>query len=425
MRIALYHNLPSGGAKRAANEIVRRLQEQHRTDVYTLSQADHDFADLRPHVHNHFIYPFRSLPLLPSPFGRANQLSRLLDLYRVRNLARRIAHDIEQRDYEVVFVHPCQVEIAPSVLSYLQRTPTVYFCQEPLRRVYERMPTRPYDGLDSSRRRLLNTIDPLPRLYMAALASNDRRNTRAAGAVLVNSDFMRRAVQNIYGLQAQVAYLGVDVQRFYPQQRERRPMVLSVGSLTPLKGFDFLIEAMSRLPVALRVPLVIASNFENGPERHYLRQLAADRGVDLQLHRNITDERLLELYNEAQLVAYAAIREPFGLVPLEAMACATPVVGVAEGGVQESVVHEQTGLLTERDPDDFSRALARLLGDAQLARTYGQQGRQLVEEHWSWDRATARVEQSLHAIDRHRGARLPANGRTRALNVRLTSNHDR
>lgn len=79
-----------------------------------------------------------------------------------------------------------------------------------------------------------------------------------------------------------------------------------------------------------------------------------------------TDQLVLE-YNKAQICVYAPVLEPLGLVPLESMACGTPVVGVREGGVLESIVHEQTGLLTERDPAQFAGAVQHLLSNPALA----------------------------------------------------------
>ncbi len=95
MRIAIYHNLPSGGGKRALYEFTRRLAAKHPIEVFTLSSADHDFADLRPLVNSYRVYEFEPLPLLRSPFGRLNQSIRTIDLHRVRRINRQIAADIE------------------------------------------------------------------------------------------------------------------------------------------------------------------------------------------------------------------------------------------------------------------------------------------------------------------------------------------
>ncbi len=398
MRIALYHNLISGGAKRTLTEAARRLATRHHLDIYTLSSADHDFSDLRPYAVNHHVFPFRPLPLLRSPWGRLNQIIRIADLIRLDRLNRRIARHIDRNGYDAVVAHPCQFEKCPSLLRYLRRTPSIYYCHEPLRLLYEPMPARPYDDNASSRRRFLNQLDPLPILYRRVLGRNDQRNTRSADRVLVNSKFTAEAVSHIYRIPAQVSYHGVDVEQFKPLPVEKRHIVLSVGSLTPLKGFDFLVQAMAQYPATQRPTLVFASNFQNPPERAYLENLARNLGIAIELLGNVSDQDLVRLYNQAKVVAYAPVREPFGLVPLEAMACATPVVAIREGGIPETVIEGQTGFLVGRDPASFARAIQRLVDDPFLARRYGDSGRQHVLNCWTWDQAVERVEGSLKQV---------------------------
>jgi glycosyltransferase involved in cell wall biosynthesis len=395
MRIALFHNLPSGGAKRTLTEATRRLAAGHHVDAYALSCADHEFADLRPFVKTHTVFEFEPLPLLRFPFGRINQLMRRADLTRLDRLEQRVAQHIEDAGYDVVVVHPCQFEQAPSLLRHLTRIPSVYYCHEPRRSVHEVMPSRPYDDEAIGRRRVLNRLDPLPALYRRKLRQRDRVNTQGAGTVLVNSRFTADGVARIYGVNAQVSYHGVDVDRFRPAAADKQNFVLSVGSLTPLKGFDFLIRVMARYRGASRPPLVIASNFQNAPERAYLEQLAGELGVEVVLRGNVGDGDLVQLYSQAKAVVYAPVREPFGLVPLEAMACAAPVVAVAEGGIVESVVDGETGLLAPRDPDAFADSIQRIVEDPALARRYGDNGRAHVLRHWTWDRAVSALERHL------------------------------
>ncbi len=404
MRIAIYHNLPSGGAKRTLYESARRLALRHQVDVYTLSSADHSFGDLRPCVASHRIYEFQPRPLLDSPWGRLNQGLRLADLAQLRRLGRSVASDLRAGGYDVAFVHACQFEKAPSVLAYLGDLPSVYYCQEPLRVLYEPQPARPYGDDSSPRRTALNRIDPLLKLYLATVRRIDRSNTRRASRVLVNSRFMQQTVGQIYQISPQLSYHGIDAQHFAPLGLDKARFVLSVGSLTPLKGFDFLIEALAELPAGQRPPLVIASNFQNPPERAYLEQLAAQKAVAVQLLGNVDDARLVELYNQALVTLYAPVREPFGLAPLESMACATPVVAVQEGGIPETVLPEQTGLLVPRDPQQFAAAVQRLLANPELAAAYGQAGRQQVLLHWTWEQAAQTIEEHLTATARPRVA---------------------
>ena len=304
-----------------------------------------------------------------------NQFIRLQNLRRVEAINHKIASDIDSGGYDLLYVNPCILENCPSVLRFIDRVPSVYFCHEPLRLLYESMPPRPYDRPEASHRQLLDRVDPLPGLYRRKLKENDRVNMRSADLVLANSKFIQNSVMQIYQVDAQVNYKGVDTDFFYPTGSEKQQMVLSVGSITPLKSFDFIIQALARIPAEERVKLVLASNFQNPPERQYLQGLALENGVDLELLGDVTDRRLVDLYNQALFCVYAPIREPLGLVPLESMACGTAVVAVGEGGIKETVVNEETGLLTNRDLDLFAAAIRRLLGEPALASAYGQAGR--------------------------------------------------
>jgi glycosyltransferase involved in cell wall biosynthesis len=396
MRLAIYHNLPSGGAKRSLHELVSRLAIRHHIDVYTLRSGDHTFADLRPYVQKHRVYDFVPTRLLPSPWGRFNQVARMRDLVRLNTLTRTIAHDIEQEGYDVLWANGCLVENAPSLLTHLKELPKVYYCQEPPRRLYEALPYRPYNNR-SLTRRALDRLDPLPKLYATMMRGLDKRNLRHATRVLVNTEYSRNEIERIYQHPVHVSYLGVDSTRFTPDTSPTEKFVLSVGSITSLKGFDFLITALATIPSGHRPKLVIASNFQDADETKYLTSLAASCMVDLQLMGNVSDAQLVALYNRAYATLYAPVREPFGLVAIESMACGTPVVAVSEGGIRETVIHEENGLLTARDAKQFGAAVLRLLADPQLVAQLGAQGRAHVLAKWSWEQAVARIEQHFAA----------------------------
>jgi glycosyltransferase involved in cell wall biosynthesis len=398
MRIAIYHNLPSGGAKRTLQEQVKRLASKHQIRVFSLSCANHGFADLRPFVQDHQVHSFEPLPLLRSPFGRLNQFIRLVDVMRLRRLIRVISDQVRRDSDDVILVHPCQFETAPSILKFLSDLPTVYYCHEPFRLLYETMPPRPYDQVELKRRQILNKIDPLPSIYRETRRKNDWENTRSARRVLVNSKYTKEAVDKIYGVDAHVSYHGIDASYFRPINVLRQNIFLSVGSLTPLKGFDFLIQVMAKLPLEGRPVLVIASNFQNPEERIYLEQLAQECRIELKLMGNIGDQELVELYNQARITLYAPIGEPFGLVPLESMACGTPVVAVRDGGIQETIVDGITGILVERDVQKFAQAIQRLCAEPALADELGANGRRHVLDHWTWESAIEVLQDHLYSI---------------------------
>ncbi len=397
MRIAIYHNLHSGGGKRALYEMTRRLADEHQVDVYTLSCAEHDFCDLRPYCNEHIVFPFNPLPLVRRPFGRINQGIRALDLLRLRALQRRIADQIDATGYDVVFVHHCRYGQAPSLLQFLA-TPSVYYCQEPPRLIYELPVPRPYAQF-SALQRLGNCFDPLPTLYHALLAKLDRISVQAASIVLVNSAYSRESLYRTYGIFARVCYLGVDIERFRPLGLPKEDFVLSVGHLNPHKGYDFLVQSLAKIDKAQRPPLIIVSDFVDSNEHRYLEELALRLGISVSFQTLISDHELVRLYNQARLTLYAPIMEPFGFVPIESMACGTPVIGAREGGVRETVVHEETGLLIERDLPAFAGAIESLLNDPQLCEYYGRQGRVVVEKKWQWDSCVHNLESHFTQLE--------------------------
>jgi glycosyltransferase involved in cell wall biosynthesis len=369
---------------------------RHQIDVYTFTTAGHEFADIRPYVNEYKIFEYHFAPLLRSPFGRLNQAIRLSDLRRMDQKSQRIARAIESGSYKLAYIHPCQVTQSPMILQHLKNIPTVYYLHEPPRTIYEKRPVRPfYKNNGSWFRSFLNNIDPLIRTHDTTMRKVDLMNTRSAHKVLVNSNFMGEVVKDIYKIIPCLSYHGVDTEKFRIIPSEKGKMVLSVGSLTPLKGFDFLIKSIALIPGKLRPPLVIASNFQMPEEKRFLEEMAQNLEVELILLNNVTDDKLISLYNSALLTVYSPIREPFGLVSLESMACGTPVVAVREGGVQEAVIHEHTGLTVERDPAQFAEAIQSLLSQPELARQYGQNGREQVLQNWTWDRAVETLETHL------------------------------
>jgi len=398
MKIAVFHNLPSGGAKRMMFELIRRLANQHEFHVLSFSTANHEFCDIRPYVKSHTIFEFKETALFHSPFGRLNQFIRWMNLNRLIILNKKVGSIIEEGNFDFLWVNPCQLQNSPAILNFVKKTPKLFLCQEPLRVLYEEMPIRPYDKKINRVRKLLDFIDPLRQLFFRKLKINDRSNIQQANLILVNSDFMKETVSKVYPVKPKTNYAGVDIKFFTPENLPKENFLFSVGSLTPLKGFDFIIRSIALLPKEIRLPLVIASNFENPPERTYLQELAIELNIELRLMVGISDQLLKDLYNKATLTLYAPIREPFGLVAIESMACGTPVVGVAEGGLVETIQHQTTGLLTQRNEQEFAKAIQTLLSNPQKINEFRKAGVVATSQNWSWDLSANNFEKHFQFL---------------------------
>jgi alpha-maltose-1-phosphate synthase len=198
-----------------------------------------------------------------------------------------------------------------------------------------------------------------------------------------------------------VIHNGIDPERFRRTERrdalERRgvrsPYVLFVGRITDQKGIFHLLEAARKLPPDVQVVLCAAA--PDTPEiEQRLRRTVAEQPNVLWIAEMVPVEEVIQLYSHAAVFVCPSVYEPFGLINLEAMACETPVVASAVGGILEVVEDGRTGLLVPpARPDDLAAAIRRVLDDSSFARALGQAGRRRVEERFSWASVAERTEQ--------------------------------
>jgi len=254
---------------------------------------------------------------------------------------------------------------------------------------------RPYLKEGGWRERL-DRLDPLIGLYQRRLTSIQKRSVRGTTRLLSNSNFTRERFRQEFGMDTIFSPLGVDLNDYYPiAGSQRDDYVISVGEMSPRKGFDFIVKSLGKLPVEQRPPLKLACNMIHEDEMAYIKWLAKENGVQIEVLVGMNVDELRGLYNRARFCVYAPVMEPFGLVPLEAMACGTPVIGIREGGVQESVIHEKTGLLVARDTQLFGAAIQHLLINPKLAEIYGHKGREHVEKNWTWEKSVSILSSHL------------------------------
>ncbi|RIV36764.1 glycosyltransferase [Micromonospora radicis] len=209
--------------------------------------------------------------------------------------------------------------------------------------------------------------NPMLAPMRAVLRAGDRRLSRHVHSYAANSREVQARIRRCWGRDARVINPPVEVDYFRaaPEQvrDQGRRYLLGVGRWIPYKNFDLMIE----IAAAARLPLVLAGG---GPEEERLRGLAARVDVPVEFEVRPARERLRELYWGAIALLYPAV-EDFGMIPVEAQACGTPVVGLARGGLLETVVPGETGfLLDTTDPAayvDPLRRAARLPGAAALA----------------------------------------------------------
>lgn len=200
---------------------------------------------------------------------------------------------------------------------------------------------------------------------------------------------------------------GVDIDLFRPAgeppARGARKRLLMVGRLVPRKGGEDLVKALARLP---DTELVIAGGpradaLAADPEAERLHAVARSVGVAdrVRFLGRVPHHEMPALYWSADVVVSAPWYEPFGIVPVESMACGRPVVGTAVGGLLDTVLPGVTGeLVPPRRPDQLAEALRGLLDDERKRDAYGRAGVKRAHSTYRWDRIAKDTERVYAAV---------------------------
>lgn len=375
MKIAVVHNLPAGGQKRALCQQLKLLSKSHHFDLFTLTTANEKFLPLRKFVNTHYEINYN----YPDHFP----LSVFSIYFRLPTAYKLLADKINKGGYNLAYVNPCFLTQAPYILRYL-KIPSLYACAEPKREFYEDFP------------HVSNKITyKITYPFRWPVKVIDRLNAKRASRILVNSQYSKLIVDRAYQVDTKINYLGVDIAFFKPLTLKKENIVLTVGNFSLHKGHDFIIRSLSKIPSQNRPKLVIIG--QAGVEKNYLLKLASSLDINLQLFEDISEEKLLIWYNKAQIFVYATINEPFGLVLLEAAACGLPIVAVDEGGVSEIITSRKIGTLVKRSQDDFAQAVNFYLNHP-YSKTEVNNLTSYIKNNWNWEKSVRELERHFSDI---------------------------
>jgi starch synthase len=251
-----------------------------------------------------------------------------------------------------------------------------------------------------------------------------------ADGVIATSHSMKMAVQDLYQVPSDKIWIipnGIDVGQYKPtfdagvlasyHINPAKPFLLFVGRITRQKGIIHLVNAIRYLLPGIQVVLCAgASDTQEIGQEMAERVKEAQREVQngiIWIDQWVPRARLIPLFSHASVFVCPSIYEPFGIINLEAMACGTPVVASAVGGIPEVVVHGETGLLVPfepmdtnhsepRDPNQFSKDLAtainRLCQSPEKIRAMGLKSRERVEKHFSWESVARQTLECYRAL---------------------------
>ncbi len=370
MKIAIFHNLPPGGARKSLFKITENLSLNNQIDCYTLDLFNDSFFTLDKLVEKKFTY----------------KINKKINLYKLLNelsfCQKKIAKEIDSKKYDLVFVNPCIVTQAPYLLQYLE-TPSFYFCQEPNREFYEQTT---FQTQKIAKFIKMNLI----KLYRYPIKHIDFLNTRKAKYIITNSKYTSEQINRIYNRNSKPIYLGVDSFKYKPTQKNKKYLI-SIGSYTFLKGHHWVIQTLNHYYPDMTTTLLIAG-YEGNQEKQ-IKQIANNKQIKIKFVKKAKNAELINYLNESYLYLNGAYKEPFGLSLLESMACKTPVISVNEGGPSEIIDHKINGYLIERsEPLKFAKTVRKLLKNKKQIENLGIKARNKVINKFTWLKTTNKIE---------------------------------
>lgn len=396
--IAWCHTGDSGGSKRAALEMVRELARRgHVIDEYIIRIGEPNLSHwpLRAYVRESYQYLLPQTGNALRPYLIQVWVSLFQDIWKMKSLTATleiVSEDIQSRAYDFVHIDHCSPSYTVSLTTMLTQ-PTVVYSHEVSGVRYEGNRSSGSQAGHSGFRRIYEVGCELATSTWSKIRRlKDLGGLSGAGVVLTNSCYSKETMFQRTGRSCSVCRYGVDPATFRPLGLTVEPMVLSAGRIVEAKQHHLVIEAVAKIPKFRRPRVVIATpesltKQENPLYLARITEMAGSAEVALEIRRNPTEDELVVLYNQALVLVFVPIMEPFGLVALEAMVCGTPVIGVREAGVRESVIDEQSGILVDRDSTELAGAIDRLVQNSDLRSRLGQQAAVYVRREWTWARS--------------------------------------
>jgi glycosyltransferase involved in cell wall biosynthesis len=400
MKIAVWYNLPSGGGKRSLYNHVKMLLELgHTVEVWTTDIAiQHNYLSLHELCPEHILPVAEKIkPFTNSRFAWRQIRSTNRKIQIMKAHCEECATQIHAGDFDVCFVNPCCLFYMSFMGLYL-KMPKVMYLQEPNRLLYETKNTyhfsaqAPFFSIKSWHEHI--------KLYGSSiLAYEEHEAAKSYDKILVNSIFSRESIIRAYGIDAQVCYLGTDMDHFKPTRLHKKAYVVGLGFVYHGKGLDRAVQALATIPELRRPELIWIGNSQDKLYADEVKKLANDLKVKLEIKVAIPDEELFKIISQAAVMLYTSRLEPFGFAPIEANALGTGVVAIAEGGVKETVKEGENGFLVyHNDSKSLGQLVEKFTLDLDFSQRFGQEARILVLDRWGLKKMGISLEMHLQTV---------------------------
>jgi len=335
--IAIYENLPSGGARSLFDSNILSLKDKFQLLIISDKRESVKINN----IFSYLIYVYHKNPIISKIFNRKISNTNLLLTY----------HSWVTKS---------------SILLRQRKIPEIYICHEAPREFYDKEYIANFTFKDK-----------LANLVRLGIKKIDKKNVLANKnlTIIANSKFSAKTIYEIYGIKPRIIYPGINLAKFgkYQPIDKRNDQILCVGSVNKLKNQKYILELISKIDKTKKPKVVIIGN---GGDSRYINEMykyAKKNDIDLVIKKNISDKEVVREYKKSKIFCYAPINEPFGIVLIEAMRSGLPIIVSDVGGGYNEVVSPLNGLILSPNNElEWSVAIEKLLGDKKLWKKYSQ-----------------------------------------------------
>jgi len=314
MKTALVHDwlIDFRGAEKVVEQIVQ-IPELGITKLYTLLFSRREFSDS----------PIGNMEIEESSLVKIPLSKRFYRQYILFLPFAAEQFDLSEYDLVISSSH----SVAKGVITRSDQL-HISYCHTPMRYVWDlyHLYLRQMGLTKGIKGNIVRLIFHYVRMW-------DYLASKRVDLFVANSKYIAKRIRKHYGREAAVIYPPVDTERFMPSHR-REDYFITVSHLVPYKRVDLIVRAFSKM----KLPLLVIGD---GPD---MRKIKAISAPNVELLGRLPDHEVAEYMSKAKAFVYAA-EEDFGIVPVEAQAAGVPVIAFGKGGVEESVLDGQTGIL--------------------------------------------------------------------------------
>jgi glycosyltransferase involved in cell wall biosynthesis len=403
MKIAVWHNLNSGGGKRALYDHVKGLIERGHTVIsHCPDTVDQSYLSISNLTEEKIFSLKAKLKKRTSRFKFFNSYDNIIEKIEAElEHCKECAKVINEGGFDILFANSSSF-FSMSHISRFINIPKFIYLGEPHRVLYEARPSyfiwrAPLNQKNNYLNNIIQRSKQLYKMFWYSIVVREEYiSAKAFDLILVNSFFSRESVKRSYRLNSKVCYLGIDTHKFCYKELKKQPYVIGMGAIINTKGIEQSIESVAMVEHGIRPELIWIGNRKQGEYADSLLAYAQQKGVKLTFKTNITDELLFSHVSNASAFLYLPHLEPFGLAPLEANALGTAVISINEGGIKESIVNGVNGLLVNHfDPVQIAKLITEFVTDISYAEAFGRKSREHIIAKWNLTGSIDNIEKYI------------------------------